>query len=150
VPVVPISRSTGCSRPPLRAIGPAPPAQRPAGSSRHLPRHGLGRDLDVLLLRLARDHGASRVRRTGRRAAPQPGLSVRPRARSRPASSRLRLRRPAGAGTDRCAMVIGADRAGPVAQVRLQLHQGAIPSLLQRLQLDSSACGQTPGRSSPR
>ena len=50
-------------------------------------------------------------------------------------------------------MVVGADRAGPVTQVGLQQHQGAIADLLQRLQLDTAAgsvhrSGQvTPSRS---
>ena len=54
---------------------------------------------------------------------------------------------------DRRAVVIGADRAGPVAQVGLQQHQGAIAGLLQRLQLDAAAggidrsCQVTPARS---
>ena len=38
-------------------------------------------------------------------------------------------------------MVVGADGTGPVAQVGLQQHQGAIPGLLQRLQLDPAARG---------
>ena len=38
-------------------------------------------------------------------------------------------------------MVVGADRAGPVAQVGLQPHQGAVADLLQRLQLDPAARG---------
>ena len=42
---------------------------------------------------------------------------------------------------DRSAVVVGADRAGPVAQVGLQQHQGAIAGLLQRLQLDPAAGG---------
>jgi hypothetical protein len=32
-------------------------------------------------------------------------------------------------------VVVGADRAGPVSQLGLQLHQGAVAGLLQRLQL---------------
>jgi len=50
-------------------------------------------------------------------------------------------------------MVIGAHRTGPVAQVGLQQHQGAIAGLLQRLQLDPAAGGShrsgqvTPSRS---
>ena len=36
-------------------------------------------------------------------------------------------------------MVVGADRTGAVAQIGLQQHQGAIPGLLQRLQLDPAA-----------
>ena len=42
---------------------------------------------------------------------------------------------------DRSAVVVGADRTGPVAQVGLQKHQGAIAGLLQRLQLDPAAGG---------
>src|ERR1039457_1524157 len=42
---------------------------------------------------------------------------------------------------DRSAMVVGAHRTGPVAQVGLQQHQGAIAGLLQRLQLDPAAGG---------
>ncbi len=38
-------------------------------------------------------------------------------------------------------MVVGADRTGPVAQVGLQQHQGAVAGLLQRLQLDPAAGG---------
>ena len=38
-------------------------------------------------------------------------------------------------------MMVGAHRAGPVAQVGLQQHQGAIAGLLQRLQLDTAAGG---------
>ena len=41
----------------------------------------------------------------------------------------------------RRAMVVGADGPGPVAHIGLQLHQGAIADLLQRLQLDPA-----PGR----
>jgi hypothetical protein len=53
---------------------------------------------------------------------------------------------------DRSAVVVGADRAGPIAQVGLQQHQGAIAGLLQRLQLDAAAggidrsCQVTPAR----
>ena len=36
-------------------------------------------------------------------------------------------------------MVVGAHRAGAVAQVSLELHQGAIAGLLERLQLDPAA-----------
>jgi hypothetical protein len=51
-------------------------------------------------------------------------------------------------------MMVGADRTGPVAQVSLQLHQGAITDLLQRLELDPATgrihgSGQVP-RSRPR
>ena len=42
---------------------------------------------------------------------------------------------------DRSAVVVGADRAGPVAQVGLQLHQRAVADLLQRLQLNPAAGG---------
>ena len=38
-------------------------------------------------------------------------------------------------------MVVGAHRTGAVAQVSLELHQGAIAGLLERLQLDPA-----PGR----
>ncbi len=38
-------------------------------------------------------------------------------------------------------MMVGADRAGPVAQVGLQLHQGAVAGLFERLQLDPAARG---------
>jgi hypothetical protein len=41
----------------------------------------------------------------------------------------------------RGAMVVGADGASPVARVGLQLHQGAVTGLLQRLQLDPAARG---------
>ena len=54
----------------------------------------------------------------------------------------------------RRAVVIGADGAGPVAQIGLQLHQGAIADLLQRLQLNPAPGGiHRPGqvtRSRPR
>jgi hypothetical protein len=36
-------------------------------------------------------------------------------------------------------VVVGADGAGPVAQLGLQLHQGAVADLLQRLQLNPAA-----------
>ena len=39
----------------------------------------------------------------------------------------------------RSAVVVGADGAGPVAQLGLQLHQGAVADLLQRLQLNPAA-----------
>ena len=38
-------------------------------------------------------------------------------------------------------MVVGAHRTGPVAQIGLQLHQGPVADLLQRLQLDAAAGG---------
>ena len=38
-------------------------------------------------------------------------------------------------------MMIGADGTGAVAQIGMQQHQGAIPGLLQRLQLDPAAHG---------
>ena len=38
-------------------------------------------------------------------------------------------------------MVIGAHRAGPVAQVRQELHQGAVADFLERLEPDPAACG---------
>ena len=41
----------------------------------------------------------------------------------------------------RCAVVVGTDGVRTVAQVGLQLHQGAIADLLQRLQLNPSTRG---------
>ena len=38
--------------------------------------------------------------------------------------------------------MVGAHRAGPVTQVGLQPHQGAVAGLLQRLQLDPAADGR--------
>jgi hypothetical protein len=38
-------------------------------------------------------------------------------------------------------MVIRAHRAGPVAQVREELHQGAVADFLERLEPDPAACG---------
>jgi len=47
----------------------------------------------------------------------------------------------------RGAVVVGADGAGPVARVGLQLHQGAVTGLLRRLQLDPAARGiRRPGQ----
>ncbi len=47
-------------------------------------------------------------------------------------------------------MVVGAHRAGAVAQVSLELHQGAIAGLLERLQLDPAAGGiHRPSQISP-
>ena len=47
-------------------------------------------------------------------------------------------------------MVVGAHRAGAVAQVSLELHQGAIAGLLERLQPDPAAGGiHRPGQITP-
>ena len=47
-------------------------------------------------------------------------------------------------------MVVGADRAGAVAQVSLELHQRAIAGLLERLQLDPPPGGiHCPGQITP-
>ena len=40
---------------------------------------------------------------------------------------------------DRRAVVVGAHRTGAIAHVGLQLHQGAVADLFQRLQLDPAA-----------
>ena len=112
---------------------------RPAAAARHSVRQQAE-------LRLTGRRAAPRPTRRGRRRAGRPpgGRAAGPRA-GHQALERLRV---AASGHDaqlalqhRRAVVVGADRAGPVAQVGLQLHQRAVADLLQRLQLDPAARG---------
>ena len=121
---------------------PAPPRTsarpgRPAAAARHASwsTAELARPADELR---RGPPGASRRRarpsgRSGRRAARvgHQALECLPRRRVRD-HAELALQH-------RGAVVVGADRPGPVAQVGLQQHQGAVADLLQRLQLDPAA-----------